>query len=80
MNPNTNDEWVFHQPEERFSLSMTAPPENSIILSATGEEMLRCSPDGFYVRGKKVKQDDKEAEQVYNCFKEWLSWSTINRI
>jgi hypothetical protein len=41
--------------------------------------MLRLSPDGFFVRGKKVNVDDNEAEQVYNSFKEWLTWQQLSR-
>jgi len=44
----------------------------------TGEdEMLRVAEDGFYVRGKKVEQDDKEAETVYNAFKQCLAWAQL---
>ena len=60
-------------------LSVTAPPENSVQLFCGGTEMLRVAKDGFYVRGKILKQDDKEIEEVYNCFKEWLAWSALNR-
>jgi len=41
--------------------------------------MLRIDPDGFYVRGKKVAVDDKEAETVYNAFKQFLVWAEMNR-
>jgi hypothetical protein len=46
---------------------------------AGGEEMLRVSTDGFWVRGKQVKQDDTEAEVVYNAFKAWMIWAQLNR-
>lgn len=45
----------------------------------SGIEMLRISNDGFYVRGKKVAVDDKEAETVYNAFKQFLVWAELNR-
>ena len=52
---------------------------NSITLCASGnEEMLKITQTGFYVRGKKVKQDDKEAEVVYNAFRAWLTWAQLN--
>lgn len=41
-------------------------------------EMLKVGPDGFWVRGVKVKQDDKEAETVYNAFKAWMMWAKLN--
>jgi len=53
--------------------------QNSISFHGAGEEMLRVSADGFYVRGEKVNQDDKEAQVVYNSFKEWLTWQQLNR-
>jgi hypothetical protein len=53
--------------------------QNSISFHAAGNEMLRCGPDGFYVRGEKVDQDDNEARIVYNSFKEWLTWQQLNR-
>lgn len=56
-----------------------APTSNTISCMAGGEEMLRVSPDGFWVRGKKVEQDDREAEIVYNAFKAWMSWAQLNK-
>lgn len=52
---------------------------NNIICFAGGEEMLRCGPEGFWVRGVKVPQDDNEAQVVYNAFKEFLTWSQLTR-
>ena len=60
-------------------LSVAPPPENSIQLYCGETEMLRVAKDGFYVRGIRLEQDDKEIKEVYNCFKEWLTWSTLNR-
>ena len=53
-------------------------PPNTITLRAGAEDMIRCSPEGFWVRGVKVEQDDKEAEHVYNSFKQWLVWAQLN--
>lgn len=53
--------------------------QNSVSFHSAGTEVLRLSPDGFYVRGKKIDQDDNEAQIVYNSFKEWLTWSQLNR-
>jgi hypothetical protein len=52
---------------------------NTITCMAGGEEMLRVASDGFWVRGKQVKQDDNEAETVYNAFKTWMIWAQLNR-
>jgi hypothetical protein len=55
------------------------PVANTIICLAGGAEMLRVSSDGFWVRGKKVEQDDNEADAVYNAFKAWMTWSQLNK-
>jgi hypothetical protein len=54
----------------------------STITFQTGNpstEMLKVGKDGFWVRGVKVDQDDKEAEKVYNAFRAWMVWSELNR-
>jgi len=52
---------------------------HSLTLIAGSCEMLRVANDGFYVRGEKVPADDKEAEIVYNAFKQFLTWAEMNR-
>ena len=74
----TGDPWVFNkQIEPRPVITMS--PKNDITLHSGATEMLRVAEDGFYVRGVRLDQDDKEIKEVYNCFKEWLSWATLNR-
>ena len=51
---------------------------DGITLRSGAEEMIRCSREGFWVRGVKVDQDDKEAQAVYNAFKQWLTWAQLN--
>jgi hypothetical protein len=46
---------------------------------AGGEEMLTVSPDGFWVRGVKVVQDENEAQAVYEGFKAWMMWAQLTR-
>jgi hypothetical protein len=60
-------------------MTIAPPPKNDISLYSGDIEMLRIAEDGFYIRGIKLDQDDKEINEVYNCFKEWLTWSTLNR-
>ena len=55
------------------------PKPNNIVLTTGSTEMLRVAEDGFYVRGKKVPVDDKEAATVYNAFKEFLVWNRLHR-
>jgi len=58
---------------------MNVDQESTITLNTATTEMLRVAKDGFYVRGKRVNQDDREAEIVYNAFHQWLTWATLNR-
>ena len=65
-----NVDYQFHTPET----------PNAISLMMSGQdEMLRITEDGFYVRGVRVPADDKEAETVYNAFKQWLAWAQLQR-
>jgi hypothetical protein len=51
-----------------------------IVLHSNGQdEMIKITQEGFWVRGVKVPQDDKEAEVVYNAFKQWLAWANLQR-
>ena len=59
--------------------TMAHVPSNTIRCLAGGEELLRCSPEGFWVRGEKVAQDDNEAQVVYNAFKAWMTWAQLNK-
>ena len=52
---------------------------STITYMAGSTEMLKVGPDGFWVRGVKVPVDDKEAETVYNAFKQFLVWSELHR-
>ena len=53
--------------------------QSNITLTTGMTEMLRVAKDGFYVRGVKVPADDKEAETVYNAFKQFLVWAELHR-
>lgn len=56
------------------------PEPNAItLLTAGNDEMIRITAEGFWVRGVKIPQDDKEAETVYNAFKQWLAWTSLQR-
>jgi len=61
------------------SVCMSLESDNSITLNSNKSEMLRVAKDGFYIRGVKIEQDDKEAEKVYNAFHQWLTWATLTR-
>ena len=67
-------------PSLTLKSTMTSDNQESVITFTGGsDEMLRIAKDGFYIRGKRIKQDDKEAELVYNTFHQWLTWATLNR-
>ena len=51
---------------------------NDINLTAGGEEMLRVAKDGFYVRGVRIEADAKEAQAVYEAFKQWMTYAILN--
>jgi len=71
--------WARELPDEpNFTFDVDAEPNNITMISG-GAEMLRVAEDGFYVRGKKVPVDDKEAATVYTAFKEFLVWSRLSR-
>ena len=64
-----------------YTLREELPP-SSITLN-TGKnndsEMIKITDNGFWVRGVRVPQDDKEAETVYNAFKQWLAWANLQQ-
>jgi hypothetical protein len=68
------DNWTVNQ-----EIKFRDPEPNNIICYAGATEMLKIGPDGFWVRGVKVTADEKEAETVYNAFKQFLTWSELNR-
>ena len=69
-------EYEFMEPSQP-SVSFRDPVPNNITCFAGGEEMLRVGPGGFWVRGVKVEQDDQEAQAVYNAFKQWMAWASL---
>jgi len=61
------------------NMTFELPKNNNVTMFTGGTEMLKVAEDGFYVRGKKVPVDDREAATVYNAFKEFLVWSRLHR-
>ena len=66
-----------------LALRGNEPEEGNIVFHSGTDldtsEMLKITRTGFYVRGIKVPQDDKEAEIVYNAFKSFLTYHAITR-
>jgi hypothetical protein len=73
-----DDQWAI-EPLSNGDFKVIRPEEHNLKMIVEGTEMLRVARDGFYVRGKKVPVDDKEAETVYNAFKQFLTWAELNR-
>jgi hypothetical protein len=67
-----------HTPDPLLTMG-TSGDLNAVVFFSSGVEVLKCSNKGFWVRGQLVEQDDKEAQAVYNSFKEWLTWQQLNR-
>jgi len=65
--------------DSEHKIKFRDPEPNNIVCMAGGTEMLKIGPEGFWVRGVKVAQDDKEAEAVYNGFKQFLVWLELNK-
>lgn len=74
-------DWALTSQEVQAISPLACKDSDGIVFKTDGspQEMLRISKDGFYVRGVKVEQDDREAELVYNNFKQWLTWAQLNR-
>jgi hypothetical protein len=71
-------DWDEHQYEWSDPFSNQPTAINDIILTGGGEEMIKVTKEGFYIRGVLVPQDSKEAQKVYQAFKQWLTWKLIS--
>ena len=69
---NTDNDVIYQIREEIQDPAITMNAQD-------GDEMIKITNEGFWVRGKRVEQDDKEAETVYNAFKQWLTWAQLQR-
>jgi hypothetical protein len=56
------------------------PKNDTIVFDAGGsEEMIKITPDGFYIRGVAVEQGPGEAEAVYKAFREFMTWAILTK-
>ena len=60
-----------------YKFNNVTEQSNTITCIAGGSEMLRVGPEGFWVRGVQVPQDSNEAQAVYNAFKQWMAWTSL---
>ena len=54
------------------------PTHQELVFQIGGDEMLKITQEGFYVRGVKVEQDSKEAQTVYEAFRRWQTAQILN--
>ena len=74
------DDYLTSQSGPIYTVQDPAQTPNAIILYVGNDhEMIKITRTSFYVRGVEVKQDDKEAEIVYNAFREWMTYSALVR-
>ena len=66
-------------PKTVFSVEQKENQGSNIVFHTGPSEMLKITQEGFYVRGKKVPADEKEAEAVYQAFKQFLVWAALTR-
>ena len=66
-------------PNPVFAITDTNATANIVLYAGTDDEMLKITRDGFYVRGVKVPQDEREAEAVYEAFRQWMSYMALTR-
>ena len=77
---NVVNDWAISSAENvSINIDAAERARDTITFQTGTTEMLKVGKDGFWVRGVKVAQDDKEAEIVYNAFKQWMVWSELNR-
>jgi hypothetical protein len=55
------------------------PIPDNIVLTSGDAEMIKITEEGFWVRGVQVQQDEKEAETIYNAFKQFLMWHELHK-
>ena len=60
-----------------YTFNDVSEQPNTITCLAGGEEMSKVGPDGFWVRGVRVPADENEALAVYNAFKQWMAWTSL---
>jgi hypothetical protein len=77
LNQDHDDDYVYAALGGPYTLRSDTQP-NTVTFQCGEDEMLKFSDKGFWVRGVKVEQDDKEAQSVYNAFKQWLVWQQLN--
>ena len=79
INPTVSLSQWNQQNTETYEFYEPKPDAGICMHAAGGDEMIRVTKDGFYVRGVRVPADGKEAEIVYNAFKQWLAWAQLQQ-
>ena len=61
------------------AITVESAQTNNIIFHTGGDEMLRVTEDGFYVRNQKVPVDSNEGLAVYKAFRNFLAYYALSR-
>lgn len=64
---------------EQYELRDDYQPSSISFNVDQDQEWIRITNEGFWVRGVKVPQNNKEAQTVYNAFKQWLAYANLTR-
>ena len=70
---------VFSSPDLDLEWGDYITTSDNIVFNIGSTEMIKISPEGFWVRGVLVKQDCQEAQTVYEAFKNFLIWNELNK-
>lgn len=70
---------IFISNEETVTMRDTSKNNSITFLLSGQQEMLRISPEGFWVRGVQIEQDEQEAARVYEAFSAFLHGVTFER-
>jgi hypothetical protein len=68
-----NDDYRVPLSAETGTAFRGTPSNNIIFFAKDSTEMIRIAPDGFYVRGVKLEQDETEARQLFDALMGFLS-------
>jgi hypothetical protein len=58
---------------EDSGLGVSGILSTSAVFNAGNKEVLRIAPDGFYVRGVKLEQDETEARRLFDALMAFMS-------
>lgn len=70
---------LFSSPDLDLEWDPYTDSGTTMVFNIGSTEMLKISPEGFWVRGVLVPQDSKEAETVYKAVRDFVIWRELNK-